>query len=147
VIPVPKADPLLLINLDLHPISLTATLNKLLESFVGSWILDGTQDKLEFCQYGALKGRSTTHGLVDMLHQWHKAVDESQSMQTVFIDFAKAFDHVDHNILITKLRVRSARCHHLMDVFILASSSASVSQVTSCLTSWWWMLVCHRDRT
>jgi len=38
-----------------------------------------------------------------MLHQWHKAVDEGQSVRTVFIDFANTFDHVDHNIMITKL--------------------------------------------
>jgi len=38
-----------------------------------------------------------------MLRQWHKAVNEGQSVQTVFTDSAKAFDYVDHNILITKL--------------------------------------------
>jgi len=39
--------------------------------------------------------------LVDMLH--HAAIDKGQSVRTVFVDFAKAFDHVDHNILVTKL--------------------------------------------
>jgi hypothetical protein len=38
-----------------------------------------------------------------MLHHWHSAVDAGQSVRTVFIDFAKAFDHVDHNILVAKL--------------------------------------------
>ena len=38
--------------------SLTATLSKLLESFVGSWILDRIEDKFDKHQYGALKGRS-----------------------------------------------------------------------------------------
>jgi len=103
VIPVPKAPLPQPIESDLCQISLTVTLGKLLESFVGSWILDRIQDKLDVRQYGAPKGRSTTHGLVDMLRPWHKAVDEGQSVRTVFIDFAKAFDHVDHNILITKL--------------------------------------------
>ena len=53
-------------------------------------------------QYGALRQRSTTHALVDMLHHWH-AIDKGQSVRSVFIDFAKAFDHVDHNILVDKL--------------------------------------------
>jgi hypothetical protein len=38
-----------------------------------------------------------------MLHHWHSAADRGQSVRTVFIDFAKAFDHVDHNILVAKL--------------------------------------------
>lgn len=54
-------------------------------------------------QFGALKQRSTTHALVDMLHHWHAAVDNGQSVCTVFVDFAKAFDHVDHNVFVSKL--------------------------------------------
>jgi len=38
-----------------------------------------------------------------MMHHWYKAVDDGQSIQAVFIAFAKAFDHVDHNILIARL--------------------------------------------
>jgi len=35
-----------------------------------------------------------------MLHHWHAAVDKGQSVRTIFVDFSKAFDHVDHNVLI-----------------------------------------------
>jgi hypothetical protein len=103
VIPVPKVQPPKSVECDLRPISLTATLGKLLESFVGGWILGRIVDKLDDHQYGGLKRRSTTHALVDMLHHWHSAADRGQSARVVFIDFAKAFDHVDHNILVAKL--------------------------------------------
>ena len=66
-------------------------------------ILQTIQDKLDVNQYGALKGRSTTHALVDIVYHWYKAIDEGQSVRAVFIDFANAFDHVDHNILVAKL--------------------------------------------
>jgi len=59
--------------------------------------------RLDDHQYGALKQRSTTHALVDMLHHWHAAIDSGQSVLTVFVDCAKAFDHVDHNVLVSKL--------------------------------------------
>ena len=59
--------------------------------------------RLDDRQYGALKQRSTTHALVDMLHHWHAVVDKGQSVRTVFVDFTKAFDHVDHNVLVSKL--------------------------------------------
>ena len=42
------------------------------------------------------------HALIDVLHHWHDAVDKGQSIRAVFVDFAKAFDHDDHNILVTK---------------------------------------------
>ena len=99
VLPVPKSHPPRSIETDLRPISLTPTLVKLLESIVGAWMLERIENKLDVYQYGALKGRSTTP-LVDMLHHWSKAIDEGQSARAVFIDFAKAFDHVDHNVMI-----------------------------------------------
>jgi len=47
-----------------------------------------------------LKGRSTTHALVAMLHHWHKAVDEGQSVRNLFIDCVKAFDHANHSVVV-----------------------------------------------
>ena len=37
------------------------------------------------------------------IYHWHSAVDKGQSVRTVFVDFKKAFDHVDHNVLVAKL--------------------------------------------
>ena len=39
-----------------------------------------------------------------MLHNWHKALDDGQSVRMLFVDYAKAFDHINHNILIRKLK-------------------------------------------
>ena len=103
VVPVPKVQPPKAVEADLHPISLTATLAKVLESFIGLWILERVGSSFDNRQYGALRQRSTTHALVDVLHHWHAAIDKGQSVRTVFVDFAKAFDHVDHNVLVAKL--------------------------------------------
>ena len=75
VVPVPKVQPPKAIEADLRPISLTATLAKVLESFVGSWILERVGNSLNDRQYGALTQRSTMHALVNMLHHWHAAID------------------------------------------------------------------------
>jgi len=71
-----------------------------LESFVGQWILDELDGKLDGRQYDALEGRSTTHELVDILHHWHQALENNCSARAVFNDYAKTFDHVDHFIVI-----------------------------------------------
>jgi len=47
---------------------------------------------------------STTHALIAILHTWMTALDSHGSgVRSVFVDFRKAFDLVDHNILFTKL--------------------------------------------
>ena len=88
VLPIPKVNPPKSIESDLRPISLTATVSKVLEAIVGSWILDIVGSQLDDHQFGALKGRSTTHALVDILHHWHKALDEGQSVHVLFVDYA-----------------------------------------------------------
>ena len=63
--------------------------------------------QLDDHQFGALKGRSTsstTLALVDALHHWHEALDEGQSVRILFVDYAKAFNHVDHSIVVQKLK-------------------------------------------
>jgi hypothetical protein len=104
VIPVPKVHPPIAIETDIRPISLTPTISKILESFVGQWILTYVTGYLDRRQYGGIKGRSTTHALVDMLHHWHQALNENKNVRVLFIDYAKAFDHVDHTSFIVKLQ-------------------------------------------
>jgi hypothetical protein len=75
-----------------------------LESIVGEWILNFVVSHLDKRQYGGIKGRSTTHALVDILHHWYQALDENKVVRVLFIDYSKAFDHVDHTTFITKLQ-------------------------------------------
>ena len=103
VTPIPKTDRPTSIESDIRPISLTSTLSKILESFVGQWVLDCVSQQIDGNQFGGIKGKSTTHALVHMLHSWHTALDECKQVQILFIDYAKAFDHVDHTTFIVKL--------------------------------------------
>jgi hypothetical protein len=77
------------IESDLCPISLTSTLSKVLDPFVGGYIMETIKDKLDERQHGALKGRSTTLVLIDILHHWRQAVDNNEILQAIFIDYAK----------------------------------------------------------
>ena len=103
VVPIPKTKPPKSVEQDLRPISLTPTLSKVLESLVGRFMLNSIGDNFDRKQFGALKGRSTSHELVDIFHKWHRALDQRQSVRVVFVDYAKAFDHVDHGTVLNKL--------------------------------------------
>jgi len=103
VIPAPKVNPPRSFQDDLRPISLIPTLGKILESIIGGWMLEILQPSFDKYQFGAIKGRSTAHALISLLHEWMETLDAGGSVRTMFVDFRKGFDHVDHNLLISKL--------------------------------------------
>jgi len=63
--------------------------------------LDILQPSFDKYQFGAMKGRSTAHTLISLLHEWMETLDAGGSVRTGFVDFQKG--HVDHNLLINKL--------------------------------------------
>ena len=67
-------------------------------------MLDSIIDRLDVNQYGGLRGLSTTHALVDMVHTWLLAAEERKASHVVLLDYRKAFDHVDHTVLVNKCK-------------------------------------------
>ena len=53
---------------DLRPISLTAFFSKVAEHFVVDWLLHYIKDKLDFRQYGGVKGNSITHYIIEFIN-------------------------------------------------------------------------------
>jgi hypothetical protein len=108
VVPVPKVNPPQRLEKDLRPISLTPVICKTQESFMFSWVWDIIKLKIDKGQFGALKGTSSTHALITMVHDWLTSTDDCKKkkfVHIVLLDYAKAFDHVDANILLAKLQV------------------------------------------
>ena len=54
-------------------------------------------------QYGFVKGRSTVLQLLNVMDVWTNAIDKGDSIDTVYLDFTKAFDKVPHNRLMSKM--------------------------------------------
>ena len=66
--------------------------------------LDCMEGPIDPHQFGSLQGASMVHALVELVHLWHKALDVPGNMvRVVLLDFAKAFDWVDHATLLKKL--------------------------------------------
>lgn len=103
VIPIPK-EVLPKEEGDLRPICLTPCISKVLEEFVAEWILEDIAPKIDHKQFGVIKGTSTTLCLLDMFHNWLLNLDmPGQYLRICFLDFSKAFDRINLNILVTKL--------------------------------------------
>ncbi len=54
-------------------------------------------------QFGFQKGKSTSQAILDMSTKIVTAIEKKELSFCVFLDFAKAFDTVDHHILIKKV--------------------------------------------
>ena len=55
-------------------------------------------------QYGAVPKSSTTQALIHMFHYWSKETDgNGATVRVTLFDYQKAFDLIDHNILVSKL--------------------------------------------
>ena len=67
-------------------------------------MLDYIVDGLDVNQYGGLRSLSTTHALVEMVHTRLLTAEERQASHVVLLDYHKAFDHVDHTMLVTKCK-------------------------------------------
>ena len=55
-------------------------------------------------QYGFLPNKNTMDAIVKVIDEWEHAIDQGQTIHSVFFDFQKAFDLVDHTILLNKLK-------------------------------------------
>ena len=98
-----KGSPLEMSNY--RPISLLSNLNKMLEKLMFNRIyrfLD-KYDCLYKFQFGFRKKYSTNHALIKITETIRKALDDNQFACGIFIDLQKAFDTVNHSILIDKL--------------------------------------------
>ena len=105
VTPLPKQKTITDINKHLRPISLTSCISKVGEEFiVSNYIAPAILKIIDPNQYGAIPKSSTTQALISMIHQWSKATDSSDAAVTVLLyHYRKAFDLIDHNILIKKI--------------------------------------------
>ena len=85
-------------------ISKTPFLSKLYESFICDWLMEVIRPFLDPDQFG-VKGLSITHYLLKLIHFVHTSLDttNSDAVITAFIDMSKAFNRVDHNLLIADL--------------------------------------------
>ena len=54
-------------------------------------------------QFGFRSKHSTTHALISLTEKIREALDNNKYAFGIFIDLKKAFDTVDHNILLKKL--------------------------------------------
>ena len=86
-------------------ISLTCVVSKVMVHVIASQLMRFAECTKLFCdrQYGFRRNRSCETQLIELVSDISKQLDKGQEVDTCVLDFAKAFDKVNHCKLVHKL--------------------------------------------
>ncbi|XP_060801905.1 uncharacterized protein LOC132902101 [Amyelois transitella] len=87
-----------------RPISILSAFAKLMESLIYDHIYSQVGPHIEQAQHGFLRGKSTVSNLMEYTNFICRVFNEHGQVDSVYTDFQKAFDKVDHITLLSKLQ-------------------------------------------
>ena len=87
-----------------RPVSLTNHLTKIFERVIRKEIVDHlvAEELMNITQHGFRSNHSTITQIVCFYDSVLTYLEEGKSVDAIYLDFAKAFDKVDHQILLKK---------------------------------------------
>lgn len=86
-----------------RPISKLCILAKIFEKIVYDQVYSSLQSSFSPCQHGFLKGRSTVSNLLLFNQYLTENMDGGGQVDCIYTDYSKAFDRIDHSLLLRKL--------------------------------------------
>ena len=97
-----KGDKTLISNY--RPISLLCLTAKIMERIIQQDLLDRCRDIINPLQHGFLSNRSCTTNLLNLTDEMATKLLHNAGTDIIYFDFAKAFDIVNHDLLLNKLK-------------------------------------------
>ena len=105
-----------------RPVSTLPIFGKIFEKIIYSRLYGflASQGILHDSQFGFRKGHSTSHALNYSIHHIRQALKRGDHVLGIFIDLSKAFDTIDHDILLSKLENYGIRgeAHKLLKSYL-----------------------------
>uniref|UniRef100_A0A0P4WHR9 Reverse transcriptase domain-containing protein n=1 Tax=Scylla olivacea TaxID=85551 RepID=A0A0P4WHR9_SCYOL len=88
-----------------RPISTLSIFSKIFETLMKTELMSYLDENniLSDSQYGFRTGFNTYHALSKFTSHLYSSLDDKSSVLSIFVDFSKASDTVNHNILLQKL--------------------------------------------
>ena len=88
-----------------RPISILPPESKIFEKLIHERLVDffNKHEIIYKHQFGFQRRKSTEHAVLDLLYNIVSALETKNKACSIFLDFAKAFDTVNHDILLSKL--------------------------------------------
>ena len=94
-----------------RPISILPLVSKIFEKPIHERLMDffNKHDIIYKHQFGFQRGKSTEHAFLDLLYNIVSALETKDKVCSIFLDFAKAFNTVNHDMLLSKLEYYGMR--------------------------------------
>jgi len=108
IIPIYKSKESNLLN-NYRPISLLSSISKIFEKVLYKRLYNFIKNKLSDKQYGFRAKHSTIQAVTEMYADIVESLDNKSMTIASFLDLSKAFDTINHNILIYKLQMYGVR--------------------------------------
>lgn len=86
-----------------RPVALICVPSKIFEIILHEIMYSHIKSGISDYQHGFMENKSTVTNLMCFSHSVNSVVDDNSQVDVIFTDFAKAFDKVDHDILLKKL--------------------------------------------
>ena len=88
-----------------RPISILPTISKIFEKIMHMKMMKFINkfNLLYTDQFGFRNQKSTTDAILKFTNECYEALNESKSMISIYLDFSKAFDTINHSLLCSKL--------------------------------------------
>ena len=119
-----------------RPVSILPTLSKIFEKILFEQMSVFFGKFLSSQQCGFRKGYSTQHCLLNLLEKWNNCVDKGKVFGALLTDLSKAFDCLDHELLIAKLNAYGFNLPALRLIHDYLSNRKQRTKIDDNYSSW-----------
>ena len=119
-----------------RPISILPSVSKIFERLMQTDISNYMKNYLSPYLCGFRKGYSTETCLMPMVECWKKALDKNKIGGALLTDLSKAFDCINHELLIAKLAAYGFDRISLSFIFSYLSNRKQRTKINNCFSSW-----------
>ena len=90
---------------------------------------------------GYRKGYNSQHSLIPMFKNWNKNLDEGGKCGALFVDLSKAFDCLQHDLLLGKLNTYGFDYNSLKLILSFLSNRKCRTKINSFFSEWKHLLI------
>ena len=119
-----------------RPVSILPSISKIFERNMYDQIYNYINKYLSHYLCGFRKSYNTQHCLIAMLEKWRKALDKHKLAGALLTDLSKAFDCLNHELLIAKLAVYGFDYLSLAYIFSYLTDRKQRTKVNNYFSTW-----------